>query len=430
MKAVLLGVTVILFLMSWGCQKKMDTLPSSENPNHSIRPFKLNVFPDSSQTIKFTSPYAKSEITATKFNGHYIIDNDIILTEEQLNYLKSPKTNPALAIRSSGTGIKKNGAYIVPDPNGPFLNFWDKGVIWYVIDPNFSAAHQAVILQAMQDWENNVSGVDFRQRVSTSVNQFISFVPTVDVNASHIGRANTNGQAIYLGTANGPDLATAIHEIGHAMGLFHEQSRADRDNHISVVTTNIVPAKMHNFNTYLMNNYNGVDVGPFDFNSIMLYPSIISDVNFANNITLPVLTRHDGTTWGRNTSISAGDAETASQIFGAPYARLEVVNKYYDETYSGPTSSIYSLDDIYIKIYADQGCTIPYTGPRSITVRLVYTEHTLYSSSQQNFAITIPAGTNTYLVYSDLASRVYYADYGTPLYDESRSYAPRSSNFR
>ncbi|TDO28399.1 M12 family metallopeptidase [Sediminibacterium goheungense] len=427
MKSSMLVATIVVIIVFWGCQKKNDAIPKIETLAKENPPFKLNVFPDSSRILRFSSPYTKEEIVVTCFKGHYIIDNDIILTEEQLNYLKAPRPNVEISIKSSGLDVKKNGAYIIQDPNGSFLNFWDNGIIPYIINSGFSSAHQAVILQAMTDWEN-VSGVDFVP-LTGSPQKFISFVPTTNMNLSQIGVANTTGQSIYLGTANGPDLATAIHEIGHAMGLFHEHSRSDRGNFIRINTSNIASGKEVNFNTYFQNNWNGIDVGPFDFNSIMLYPSLISDPAFVNNITIPTLTRLDSSQWGRNTSISLGDAETASQLFGSPYAKLELVNKYYDETYSGQTHSIYSIDDIYIKVYADRLCTIPYTGSSSITVRLTYYEYTP-SESKSHLTITIPSGTNSYLLYNDLVSKNYYADYGTPLYDETRIFVPRSGNFR
>lgn len=37
---------------------------------------------------------------------------------------------------------------------------------------------------------------------------------------------------------------TIVHELLHVLGLWHEQSRADRDRYVRVVWNNVVPSKL------------------------------------------------------------------------------------------------------------------------------------------------------------------------------------------
>ncbi|GIZ14934.1 M12 family metallopeptidase [Capnocytophaga catalasegens] len=65
-----------------------------------------------------------------------------------------------------------------------------------------------------------------------------------------------------------------IHEICHALGLYHEQCRADRDNYINVNLSELkLPNDICQFRTYKELRQKGLDIGEFDFNSIMLYGS-------------------------------------------------------------------------------------------------------------------------------------------------------------
>ena len=63
-----------------------------------------------------------------------------------------------------------------------------------------------------------------------------------------------------------------MHEIGHAMGMFHEQSRSDRDTYVTNKEYNIDPAPLAtNFGKENDNNFSV----PYDYNSDMHYFSTV-----------------------------------------------------------------------------------------------------------------------------------------------------------
>ncbi|KAG1650823.1 Zinc metalloproteinase nas-34 [Nymphon striatum] len=84
--------------------------------------------------------------------------------------------------------------------------------------------------------------------------------------SADIGRERSGPHEVSLGRGC-EHLSVILHEVGHALGMFHEQSRSDRDQYIKVITHNISPEFQFAFNKELDYNY-GI---PYDYTSIMHY---------------------------------------------------------------------------------------------------------------------------------------------------------------
>uniref|UniRef100_A0A8C1QHK9 Peptidase M12A domain-containing protein n=1 Tax=Cyprinus carpio TaxID=7962 RepID=A0A8C1QHK9_CYPCA len=59
----------------------------------------------------------------------------------------------------------------------------------------------------------------------------------------------------------------AQHELSHALGFYHEQTRSDRDQYVRINWKNISPDMAYNFQNQKTNNQNT----PYDYGSVMHY---------------------------------------------------------------------------------------------------------------------------------------------------------------
>ena len=73
-------------------------------------------------------------------------------------------------------------------------------------------------------------------------------------------------------------VGVVIHEIGHAIGFFHEQSRPDRDDYVTIHYENILEGLEDQFTKHSAEilKTNGI---PYDYASIMHYGSHVSKCN-------------------------------------------------------------------------------------------------------------------------------------------------------
>lgn len=61
---------------------------------------------------------------------------------------------------------------------------------------------------------------------------------------SYVGRRGGGPQAISIGK-NCDKFGIVVHELGHVIGFWHEHTRPDRDEHVSIIRENIQPGKHH-----------------------------------------------------------------------------------------------------------------------------------------------------------------------------------------
>ncbi|KTF71086.1 hypothetical protein cypCar_00049992, partial [Cyprinus carpio] len=70
--------------------------------------------------------------------------------------------------------------------------------------------------------------------------------------------------------ANCDSLGTVEHEFLHALGFWHEQSRSDRNDYITIMWDRITKGKENNFNLHNETESSSLGV-PYDYGSVMHY---------------------------------------------------------------------------------------------------------------------------------------------------------------
>lgn len=224
-------------------------------------------FPNKSGEIK-EGFYQGVPVTYEVIDGQYVMGGDVILPKEDVY-----DSLDGLILKPGQKTNAKRSA-------GLTTNRWPNNTVYYSINPNLP--NQYRVTDAISHWQSKTN-LKFIQRSNQPNYIYFSYGRGC---SSTLGMQGT--QQI-LSLDQGCSTGAAIHEIGHAVGLFHEQSRSDRDSHVRIIKKNIKPNMLYNFKKYTARGYQGSDNTPFDFNSIMMY----ADWSFSIN-GLPTITKLDG----------------------------------------------------------------------------------------------------------------------------------------
>jgi hypothetical protein len=234
--------------------------------------------------------YRGMPVTYTVKQGKAIFQGDIIL--EKVDAIDPQRPLPSLGIDYSQYLWLKVGSqyqipYVIASGSGDLTN----------------------LNAALAQFNSTFSNIQFVAR--TTQTDYVNFnFNSGDFSGeceAVVGRAG--GEQLVAGSGV-CTVATILHEMGHTVGLWHEQSRPDRNTYVSVNYGNLIKGSIGNFNQ-LYDNAQTFGTY-FDYASIMEYPAF----SFSRNGGPAIESIPAGIPLSNQTGYSAADIDGIERLYG------------------------------------------------------------------------------------------------------------------
>ena len=203
---------------------------------------------------------------------------------------------------------------------GRSIDLWSNGIVRYRISSSISESAAELIRNAMDHWEDHTC---LRFLSVTPGSDYVEFTNSNRGCYSYVG-VQGGRQVINLESPGCEHFGIIVHEIGHAVGFWHEQSRPDRDDYVTINFDNIVVNFIFNFlkmNDAAINSLRST----YDYGSIMHYSRYAFRINDCTGLCETITINNDAEynrqgrpTLGQLTGLSTEDINQANILYVCP----------------------------------------------------------------------------------------------------------------
>ncbi|XP_076581894.1 meprin A subunit beta [Chaetodon auriga] len=193
----------------------------------------------------------------------------------------------------------------------------------YYLEDSLDMNAKGVILKAFEQYRLKTC-IDFTPW--TGEENYISVFKGSGCSSS-VGNQRVGKQRLSIGK-NCDRLGTVEHEFLHALGFWHEQSRADRDDYVNIMWDRIEAGKEHNFRTYDDTVSSALGV-PYDYGSVMHYSKTSFNIGSEPTIVTKIPQFMD--VIGQRMGFSASDLTKLNLLYGCTKSSTFVESCNFEE---------------------------------------------------------------------------------------------------
>ncbi|XP_073245943.1 astacin-like metalloprotease toxin 1 [Porites lutea] len=229
-----------------------------------------------------------------------LYEADIVLSDEEKKQVDQREEGDADGPGAAEDLIKRNAVR-----NRQKL--WKSRVVPYRISPALYRA-KSVIMAAIKEFHRHTC---LRFKPRGKERSWIRFVKRPGC-WSRVGKQFSSTGPQLLSVGPGCDKKGIImHELMHAVGFWHEQSRTDRNKYVEVLWENVAKGQAHNFNKYSHGKLDYLGA-MYDFQSLMHYGSRAFSKN--GKRTIKAL-KQPGVEFGQRKGFSETDIQQLNALY-------------------------------------------------------------------------------------------------------------------